>query len=82
MTKAAHVLRNICTAGLSFQSVEAGIVPMLVVAVASHVLRNRWNMEERYIRLPAPVQALGYSCAIIVIFLFFTTEQRFIYFQF
>jgi hypothetical protein len=28
------------------------------------------------------VQAFGYSCVTILIYLFFTTEQRFIYFQF
>jgi len=80
--KACDILRNVFTAGLSPQSIQASIVLMLAVATFSHIVRNRWNMEEWYIRMPSPVQAFGYFCATVTIFFFFATEQRFIYFQF
>lgn len=79
---ASQVLRNIFTAGLGASAEQIPIVLMLAVAAFSHVLRSKWKMEEWFIRLPAPVQAFGYALATIVIFLFFTEEQRFIYFQF
>jgi hypothetical protein len=62
--------------------VEGPIALMLIVATFSHILRSKWNMEEWFIRLPAPLQGFGYACATTVIYLFFTAEQRFIYFQF
>jgi hypothetical protein len=63
-------------------AIEMPIILMLAIAVLSHIVRNKWNVEEWFIRLPAPAQAFGYACATVVIYLFFTTEQRFIYFQF
>jgi D-alanyl-lipoteichoic acid acyltransferase DltB (MBOAT superfamily) len=66
--------------GIDFSAVP--IVLMLVVAMISHVVRSKWDMEEWFVRRSTTFQAFGYACATIVIFLFFTTEQRFIYFQF
>jgi alginate O-acetyltransferase complex protein AlgI len=76
------VLNSIFTRGVGAAGAEAPIVLMLAVAVFSHVMRSKWNLEEWFIRLPAPIQAFGYASSTIVTFLFFTTEQRFIYFQF
>jgi len=82
ISKAGQVLANIFTGGLATDSLQMQVVPMLALAAFSHVLRSKWKLEEWFVRLPAPVQALGYALATIVIFLFFTEEQRFIYFQF
>ncbi|RJP67864.1 MAG: MBOAT family protein [Candidatus Abyssobacteria bacterium SURF_17] len=82
LAKAGHILTNIVTAASAANSFEMPIVLMLAIASLSHIVRSTWKMEEWYVRLPAPIQAFGYSCATIFIFLFFTTEQRFIYFQF
>ncbi len=82
LSKVGDILHNIFKAGFDPHTVQITIVLMLALASLSHIVRSRWNMEEWYVRLPAPVQAFGYSCATIAIFLFFTTEQRFIYFQF
>jgi alginate O-acetyltransferase complex protein AlgI len=79
---AADVLKNVATGGLSLQTVDASVVAMLVIAMISHVFRSKFKLEEWYVQMPAPVQAFGYSCVTILIYLFFTTEQRFIYFQF
>ena len=82
MAKAGAVLGNIFGRGFDIGSVKITIVLMLVVAGASHAARSKWDMEEWFIRLSAPMQAFGYACATVAIFLFFTAEQRFIYFQF
>jgi alginate O-acetyltransferase complex protein AlgI len=82
MSKAGAVLTSIFATGSGTRTVEASLVFMLILAIFSHILRSRWKMEEWFIRLPAPVQAFAYAFATIVIFLFFTEEQRFIYFQF
>lgn len=82
MGQAVEIVRNIFTAGMTWNTVEMPIVAMLAIAGLSHVFRSRFNLEEWYVRMPAPVQAFGYSCVTILIYLFFTTEQRFIYFQF
>ncbi len=82
VSKIGAILGNIASAGFTTQTVQLPIVMMLGLAAISHVLRSKWDLQEWYIRLPAPVQAFGYSCATVVIFLFFTTEERFIYFQF
>jgi alginate O-acetyltransferase complex protein AlgI len=82
LPKAGQMVSNIFTAGLGTDTVKVQIVLMLAVAALSHVVRSKWKMEEWFIRLPAPAQAFGYALATIVIFLFFTEEQRFIYFQF
>ncbi len=79
---AGTIVKNIFTAGLDIQSVQATIVIMLVIAVYSHILRSKWDLEEWFIKLPEPVQGFAYSCVTIAIYLFFTTERRFIYFQF
>jgi alginate O-acetyltransferase complex protein AlgI len=55
---------------------------MLCIAALSHILRGKWRLEKWFIRLPSPVQGWAYGFAAIVIYIFFTAEQRFIYFQF
>ncbi len=82
MSHAFVMLGNITGGAFDWRSVQLPIALMLVVATFSHILRSKWDMEEWFIRLPAPVQGFGYACATIIIYLFFTTEQRFIYFQF
>ena len=82
VSKAGTVLANIFTAAPGAKTVQMQIVLMLALAGLSHMVRSKWKMEEWFVRLPAPVQAFGYALATIVIFLFFTEEQRFIYFQF
>ena len=82
MSHARTILGNICTGAFDPQSIQVPIALMLVVATFSHILRSKGEMEEWFIRLPAPVQGFGYAFATIIIYLFFTTEQRFIYFQF
>ncbi len=82
MTAAGRVLKNIFIGGYGTGTVQPQIVLMLALAALSHVVGSKWKMEEWFIRLPAPVQAFGYALATVVIFLFFTEEQRFIYFQF
>jgi D-alanyl-lipoteichoic acid acyltransferase DltB (MBOAT superfamily) len=82
VSQAASVLKNVFTAGFSWQSVEAPVAAMLAIAMLSHIVRSKVKLEEWYVRMPAPIQAFGYSCVTILIYLFFTTEQRFIYFQF
>ena len=76
------MLANIFTAAPGAETAQMRIALMLALAVFSHLVRSKWKMEDWFIRLPAPVQAFGYAIATIVIFLFFTEEQRFIYFQF
>jgi alginate O-acetyltransferase complex protein AlgI len=76
------ILKTITGGAFIGHSFELPIVLMLGVATVSHILRSKWNMEEWYVRLPAPVQGFGYACVTILIYLFFTSEQRFIYFQF
>lgn len=82
ISQAGTVLGNIFRAAFVWNSAQTPIVLMLALAVISHVMRSKWDMESWYVRMPAPVQAFGYACVTIVIYLFFTTEQRFIYFQF
>jgi alginate O-acetyltransferase complex protein AlgI len=82
LAKISAILGNIFSRSFTWESAQLPVVIMLFVAAVSHVVRGKWNMEEWYIRLPAPIQAFGYSCATVAIFLFFTTEERFIYFQF
>jgi alginate O-acetyltransferase complex protein AlgI len=80
--QAGEVLKNVAMGGLSLQTVEAPVVAMLAIATLSHIIRSKFKLEEWYVQMPAPAQAFGYSCVTILIYLFFTTEQRFIYFQF
>jgi len=79
---AGIILSNIWSGAFDSQLIQLPIALMLVVAMVSHILRSKWDMEEWFINLPAPVQGFGYAFATIIIYLFFTTEQRFIYFQF
>jgi D-alanyl-lipoteichoic acid acyltransferase DltB (MBOAT superfamily) len=55
---------------------------MIIMAMASHAIRENWSMEERFIRLPTMAQGWIYGILAVAIYVFFTTEQRFIYFQF
>jgi len=55
---------------------------MLCLALASHILRGRWKLEKWFISLPKPIQGWAYGIMAILIYVFFTPEQRFIYFQF
>ncbi|RJP16102.1 MAG: MBOAT family protein [Candidatus Abyssobacteria bacterium SURF_5] len=80
--QAVEVLKNVFSGGQGVETFETPIVVMLSIAILSHIFRSRVKLEEWYVRMPAPVQAFGYSCVTILIYLFFTTEQRFIYFQF
>jgi len=82
LTKAARIFRNILSFDMDFPLEQIPAVLLLIVAAVSHVLRRKWDMEEWFVGLPAPVQAFGYSCAVILTYLFFTEEHRFIYFQF
>jgi D-alanyl-lipoteichoic acid acyltransferase DltB (MBOAT superfamily) len=82
VTQAAVVIGNIFAMGAGRKSIDMTVVVLLAIAMLSHLFRSKVNLAEWYVRMPAPVQALGYSCMTIVLFLFFTTEQRFIYFQF
>lgn len=82
LSRARQVVSNIFSAGLDTGTVKIQIVLMLAVAMLSHIVRGKWKMEEWFVRLPAPAQAFGYALATVLIFLFFTKEQRFIYFQF
>lgn len=82
VSKAMQVIGNIFTAGLGTVDVQIQVVLMLVLAAISHFVRSKWKADEWFVKLPAPLQAFGYACATIILFLFFTEEQRFIYFQF
>ena len=82
ISAAGDIFMNIFKGAGGSGVIEMPIILMLAIAVLSHIVRNKWNVEEWFIRLPAPVQAFGYVFATIVTYLFFTTEQRFIYFQF
>jgi D-alanyl-lipoteichoic acid acyltransferase DltB (MBOAT superfamily) len=55
---------------------------MLSVAALSHFIRGKVDLEHLFMRLPSPVKGLTYALVTITIYVFFTTEQRFIYFQF
>lgn len=55
---------------------------MLAIAAASHFIRGKVKVEERFLSLPSPVKGFAYAVVTIAIYVFFTTEQRFIYFQF
>ena len=55
---------------------------MLGIAAASHLLRGQWKLEKWFISLPKPIQGWAYGIMAILIYVFFTPEQRFIYFQF
>jgi D-alanyl-lipoteichoic acid acyltransferase DltB (MBOAT superfamily) len=82
VAQAAQVIGNVFAAGRGWQSIEVPVVIMVAIAALSHIFRSQFKLDEWYVRMPAPVQAFGYSCVTILIYLFFTTEQRFIYFQF
>jgi D-alanyl-lipoteichoic acid acyltransferase DltB (MBOAT superfamily) len=82
MRQVAEVVANVFRGELAWQSVEAPVAAMVAIAMLSHIIRSKFKLEEWYVRMPAPAQAFGYSCMTILIYLFFTTEQRFIYFQF
>jgi len=82
LTKVGIIFERIFMAGFEWHKAPKLIIIMLVAATYSHILRSKWNMEEWFIRLPAPVQAIAYAFATVIVFLFFTEEQRFIYFQF
>jgi D-alanyl-lipoteichoic acid acyltransferase DltB (MBOAT superfamily) len=64
----------------TIQGTDAAI--MLAIASASHFMRGRINMERWFISMPGPVQGWAYACLTLLIYIFFTSEQRFIYFQF
>ncbi len=82
VTQAAAVLSNVFVWNFKLPPEGIPVLVMIGVAAFSHVLRRAWNLEGWYVRLPAPVQAFGYVWATALIYLFFTTEERFIYFQF
>ena len=82
VSEARGIFLNIFEAPVGAASVEKPILIMLAIAAVSHVMRSRWKMDEWVIRLPVPLQALAYASATIIVFLFFTAENRFIYFQF
>ncbi|GAB4339057.1 MAG: MBOAT family protein [Candidatus Abyssubacteria bacterium] len=82
VSEAATVLGNVFVGNLALPSTGIPILIMLGVAALSHIVRRSWDLEDWYVRLPAPVQAFGYVWATALIYLFFTTEERFIYFQF
>jgi len=71
-------------AALDFSGTTEGgrALVLLCIAVASHLLRGRWKMESWFIALPKPIQGWAYAMIAILIYVFFTPEQRFIYFQF
>jgi D-alanyl-lipoteichoic acid acyltransferase DltB (MBOAT superfamily) len=82
MVQAGEIMRGCFAGGFDVDSSAVPIVLMLAVLMASHIIRNKWDMEDWFVRRSTTFQAFGYACATIVIYLFFTTEQRFIYFQF
>jgi D-alanyl-lipoteichoic acid acyltransferase DltB (MBOAT superfamily) len=71
-------------AALDFSGAVEGkdALMFLCVAVASHIIRETWRMEQWFIALPKPIQGWAYGMIAILIWVFFTQEQRFIYFQF
>lgn len=79
---AIEIFRRMAALDFSGSIGEVGTIVMLLVAVASHLIRGKWKLERWFIRLPSPVQGWAYAVAAIIIYVFFTTEQRFIYFQF
>jgi D-alanyl-lipoteichoic acid acyltransferase DltB (MBOAT superfamily) len=76
------VLRNLTSFDTSAPVVGGATAIMIAIAALSHILRSRFNLETFFIRLPSPVKGLSYALVTVAIYVFFTTEQRFIYFQF
>ncbi len=80
--KALAIFHRLGSLDLSGDIVGKGAAAMLLVAASSHLLRGKWKLEKSFISLPAPVQGFAYACLTLLIYVVFTTEERFIYFQF
>jgi alginate O-acetyltransferase complex protein AlgI len=81
-SKAVMVFRRLAALDFSGTFEGAGALTFISVAVASHIIRERWKMEQWFISLPRPVQGCAYGIIAILIWVFFQEEERFIYFQF
>ncbi len=80
--KAMTIFQKLAALDLSGSMAARGTVVMLCIAAGSHFMREKWNLQRWFISLPGPIQGGAYALAAIVIYVFFTEEQRFIYFQF
>lgn len=81
-SKAIAIFKKLAALDVSGSVEGTGALIMLCIAVASHFVRGRWKLESWFISLPRPVQGWAYGIIAVVIYIFFTPEQRFIYFQF
>jgi alginate O-acetyltransferase complex protein AlgI len=81
-SKAIMIFKKLAALDVSGSIEGTGVLIMLCIAVASHFVRGRWKLESWFISLPRPVQGWTYGVIAVVIYIFFTPEQRFIYFQF
>ena len=79
---ALRILGNLASFEVAAPVAGGTTLVMLCVAALSHFMRGTVNLEQLFVRLPSPVKGLAYALATITIYVFFTTEQRFIYFQF
>lgn len=76
------ILRNLTSFDLAKLTVGGTTAIMLAIAALSHVFRDKFDLENVFIKLPPPVKGFAYALITAAIYVFFTTEQRFIYFQF
>jgi len=76
------ILRNLTSFEVATPVVGGTTLIMLSIAALSHFMRGKVDLEDLFLRLPSPVKGLTYALLTITIYVFFTTEQRFIYFQF
>ncbi len=81
-SKAIMVFGRLADADFSGATEGVSALALLSIAVASHIIREKWKMENWFIALPRPIQGVAYGIISILIYIFFTPEQRFIYFQF
>jgi D-alanyl-lipoteichoic acid acyltransferase DltB (MBOAT superfamily) len=79
---ALRILGNLTSLELAAPIVGKTTLVMLSIAAMSHFMRGKVNLENLFVKLPSPVKGLAYAMVTITIYVFFTTEQRFIYFQF
>jgi len=76
------IFRNLLALNISGPLKGAPIIIMLCVAAASHVAREKWNLQKWFVSLPGPMQGWAYSIVAVAVYLFFSVEEGFIYFQF
>ena len=79
---ALRILNNLASFEVAAPVAGGTTLVMLCVAALSHFMRGKVDLEQLFVRLPSPVKGLAYALVTITIYVFFTTEQRFIYFQF